>query len=134
MLPIITVENLYVTAYTGKVEIPILKDVVELIQHNPGITAKAMARQLEVRRSDLSGAVRLLTGKGIDDLLMVWRMMHALELLRTTRDDFETIARKCGYTRGKHLANAMKRELRLTPFEYRKGYRRGVQRPIKTRI
>lgn len=134
MIPIITVENLYVTAYTGKVEIPILKDVVALIQHDPGITAKALARQLEVRRPDLSGAVRLLTGKGIDDLLMIWRMMRALELLRTTTDDLATVAQKCGYTCAKHLANAMTRELRLTPYEYRKGYRRGVQRPVKNRI
>lgn len=134
MITKISVETLYIQASTGTVETPILKDMIPLIQRNPGITAKALARQLEERRTDLSGAIRLLTGKGIDELLMIWRMMRALELLRTTTDDFEVIAQKCGYTQGKHLANAMKRELRLTPFEYRNGYRRGVQRPVKTRI
>ena len=110
---------------------PILDAMLPLMIEHPGIRARQIARQLDVRQNDLSGAVRILTGYSLDPLLSQWRMYKALELLRTTNLSFTEIARICGYRQNKHLAKAMKRALKMTPFEYRNGYRRTVERPTK---
>lgn len=106
----------------------IIDAVALLLQRHPGLAPCAIANTLGVSRRDLSGAIRILMGITLEQLTNHWRMMTALELLRDSSIDFQTIALRCGYQHGKTLARALKRELHLTPFEYRNGYRRGASR------
>ena len=129
MEKIISLDAFYQQVSTNTVTIPILKEMSSHLSRSPGITCRALAKALDVDGRDLSGSVRLLTGMTLDAMLKRWHMMKALDLLRNTDYDYKTIARICGYSQPKNLERAMKRELHMTPYEYRNGYRRGVERP-----
>ena len=109
----------------------IIDAVVTLLHDHPEMWAKDIATALGVSRRDLSGAIKILTGTGLNAFVNEWHMRKAIELLKTTHLDLATIAHRCGYRQRKHLARALDQELGFTPFEYRNGYRRGVERPIR---
>ena len=111
----------------------IIDAVLTLLHANPGLWGKDLAEKLDIPRRDLSGAIRILTGMGINTFVTEWHKLKAIELLKNPRLDFATIAHRCGYRQPKHLARALDQELGFTPFEYRNGYRRGVQRPLRAR-
>ena len=126
----ITVEELYFKLRSaGSVEIPVLREISPYLTRSPGLRLKDLAKHLEVKPSELSAAIHLLTGETFDALLNKWRMYKALDLLKDTELTLEQVAEQSGYSQYKHLAKAMKRELQMTPFEYRHGYRRTVERP-----
>ena len=111
----------------------IIDQVVTLLQDTPGLWGKDIADKLGVRRRDLSGALYILTGMGTNAFVNEWHKLKALELLKDPHLDFATIAHRCGYRQRKHLARALDNDLGITPFEYRNGYRRGVERPPRNR-
>ena len=130
MIKQFTLSELYAHSRERPIGESLLDALIPMLHSNPGLQAKTIAKYLGVKTTDLSGAVRILTGRTMDALLSQWRMYKALDLLRNTELPFSDVAIRCGYRQYKHLAKAMKRELRITPFEYRNGYRRTVQRPI----
>lgn len=143
MLPKYTISELYARSPDTMTGDYIIDSLLTLLKNHTGMKshtgmktpagmkAKEVAKALGVRKSDLSGAVRILTGKTLDAMLTEWYMLKALELLSRTSLDFATIAQLCGFRHRKYLAQAMKRYLKMTPFQYRNGYLRGVQRPCQ---
>ena len=107
----------------------IIDQVVALLQENPALWGKDIANALGVSRRDLSGAMKILTGMGINAFVNEWHMLKAIELLHDPHLDFAEIAHRCGYRQRKYLARVLDHEFGFTPFEYRNGYRRGVERP-----
>lgn len=133
MLPKYTISELYARSPDTMTGDYIIDSLLTLLKSHAGMNPKEVAKALGVKKSDLSGAVRILTGKTLDAMLTEWYMLKALELLSRTSLDFATIAQLCGFRHRKYLAQAMKRYLKMTPFQYRNGYLRGVQRPVRLR-
>ena len=119
MKPIITIPQLYFVAREKPIEIPILRDLIPPLSRSPGITGKALAKAVDVKRSALSAAVQMLTGETLNDLLRQWRLLHAMYLLSCTRLSYQEVARQCGYKTVNGLSKFMERHLKCTAYEYR---------------
>ena len=119
MVPIISVSQLYFDSKEKNIEIPILRDLVPHLARSPGITGKALAKAVGVRRSALSNAVQMLTGETLNDLLRHWRLLHAMYLLSCTSLSYQDVASKCGYRTVNGLSKFMERNMRCTAYEYR---------------
>ena len=125
MTPVITPEQLYAQAQTNSVEIPILKDVTRYLVRSPGINGKTLAKVLDVKRSALSGAIQLLTGDTLNDLLKKWKLLHAMYLLRNTTLSYDDVANLCGFSGNRTLSRFMERMIKCTAYEYREGKSNG---------
>ena len=125
MTPIITIEQLYSQARTNTVEIPILKDTVQYLVRSPGISGKTLAMLLDVKRSALSGAIQLLTGETLNDVLKKWKLLHAMYLLGKTTLSYKDVANLCGYKTINGLSKFMERMIRCTAYEYRESRTHG---------
>ena len=125
MTPIITIEQLYSQARTNTVEIPILKNVVPYLVRSPGINGKTLAKLLDVKRSALSGAIQLLTGDTLNDLLKKWKLLHAMYLLSNTTLSYDDVAHLCGFSGNRTLSRFMERMIKCTAYEYREGRSNG---------
>ena len=125
MTPVITPEQLYVQAQTNSVEIPILKDVTRYLVRSPGINGKTLAKVLDVKRSALSGAIQLLTGDTLNDLLKKWKLLHAMYLLSNTTLSYDDVAHLCGFSGNRTLSRFMERMIKCTAYEYREGRSNG---------
>ena len=102
-----------------------------IIRQKPAIWSKDVAKSLNVSRRDLSAAIRLLVGKTLDEMVKEWRMLQAMEQLRSTDLDILDIARQCGYSNTRHLSFAMEKRLHMTPYEYRYGAHRNDIRKFR---
>ena len=125
MTPIITIEQLYSQARTNTVEIPILRDVTPYLVRSPGINGKTLAKLLEVKRSALSGAIQMLTGDSLNDMLKEWKLLHAMYLLRNTTLSYDDVANLCGFSGNRTLSRFMERMIKCTAYEYREGRSNG---------
>ena len=129
MIKTYTFDELYAHGKGHPIGERILDVVLPLLHTHPGWRVKTLAKHLGVKPNGLTATIHLLTGMTMETLLNKWRMYKALELLKDTELTLEQVAEQSGYTHYKHLAKAMKRELRMTPYEYRHGFRRTVERP-----
>ena len=125
MTPIITIEQLYSQARTNTVETPILKDVTPYLVRSPGINGKTLSKILDVKRSALSGAIQLLTGDTLNDLLKKWKLLHAMYLLSNTTLSYKDVANLCGYKTINGLSKFMERMIKCTAYEYRESRTHG---------
>ncbi len=125
MTPIITAEQLYSQAMTNSVETPILKDVTPYLVRSPGINGKTLSKILDVKRSALSGAIQLLTGDTLNDLLKKWKLLHAMYLLSNTTLSYKDVANLCGYKTINGLSKFMERMIKCTAYEYRESRTHG---------
>ena len=125
MTPVITPEQLYAQAQTNSVETPILKDVTRYLVRSPGINGKTLAKVLDVKRNALSGAIQLLTGDTLNDLLKKWKLLHAMYLLRNTTLSYDDVANLCGFSGNRTLSRFMERMIKCTAYEYREGKSNG---------
>ena len=125
MTPIITIEQLYSQARTNTIEIPILRDVTPYLVRSPGINGKTLAKLLDVKRSALSGAIQLLTGETLNDVLKRWKLLHAMYLLGKTTLSYKDVANLCGYKTINGLSKFMERMIKCTAYEYRENRTHG---------
>ena len=125
MKTVISVEELYLNSCTGEVETPILKDVVPYLVRSPGINGKTLSKILDVKRSALSGAIQLLTGDTLNDLLKKWKLLHAMYLLSNTTLSYKDVANLCGYKTINGLSKFMERMIKCTAYEYRESRTHG---------
>lgn len=107
---------------TGEV---IIDRILELLHEDAGLWGKDIAEKLELPRRDLSAALRVLMGIGLDELVNEWHRLSALELVETTDLDYDEIARRCGYRRQDYLATMFEKEYGMTLYSYRRGFKRG---------
>ena len=122
--PKVTVFELYKLPEDTQIGDTILDPVVETLRKKTTSLATDVAKELGVRRTDLTGAIRLLTGSTLEQFIKEWRMLQAVDLISNTDLDFLTIANRCGFSTADHLAVAMQKKLHKTPYEYRNGCHR----------
>ena len=125
MKPIISIETLYFQAQKDEVDTPIMKDVTPYLVRSPGINGKTLAKLLDVKRSALSGAIQLLTGETLNDVLKKWKLLHAMYLLGKTTLSYKDVANLCGYKTINGLSKFMERMIKCTAYEYRESRTHG---------
>ncbi len=107
---------------TGEV---VLDRIIGLLNEHPGLRGNDIAKSLGFKRRDLSSAVLVLMGHNLDVLVSQWHVLAGIEYLQTTDMSFGEISQKCGYTCHKNFAEAFENHFGYTPYEFRKGFKRG---------
>lgn len=124
LTPTATVAELFEMPADTKTGDKILDAVIEVIRSSHTLLVNDVAKELGVNRTDLSGAIRLLTGVSLVDMIHEWRLLQAMKLIKETDLDFLSIANTCGFTKAEHLSEALEREHHVTPYELRHGCHR----------
>lgn len=134
MEPKYLVTELFVRSRDQPTGESIIDAVVQVLRDTNMSRPGQIAKHLGVRKEHLSGAITILTGKSLDAMIVEWRMLQALYLLRTTDKDYPEIAHLCGFSQTKTLARAMERVLHMSPYEYRNGCHREQIRRYRKKL
>jgi len=103
---------------TGEV---ILDAVVPVLRRTNTQSVADVAAALDVEARHLSGAVQLLTGLPLKELILTWRALQARELLRDETLTLDEVAHRCGFVQKKNLIDFFARRYGMTPMVYRTG-------------
>lgn len=122
MKPRITVEELFNLPQDQPVNIAILDEVVETLRHTNVLWGKDIAQKMGVKKTDLNGAIHILVGTSLDEMVKTWRKLQAIDLLNHSECSYVEIASACGFRSLHSLSIFMNRETGLTPFEWREKY------------
>ena len=76
-------------------------------------------REVSLSRRSLEHRFKKIVGRTPHAEIQLTRMNRIKELLRETRLSVQAIAEKTGYEYGEYMAAAFKREIGMTPSEYR---------------
>ena len=68
-----------------------------LVRNRDVLRPEELARAMDVDVDDLRGAVRLLTGRGLRELITEWRMLEARQMLQRGTLQPAEVARRCGW-------------------------------------
>lgn len=120
-----TIGELFIRYRQEKTGEVVIDSILELLKGDAGLWGIDIAEKLGLPRRDLSAALRVVMGIGLDELVNEWHKLSALELLETTDLDYDEIARRCGYRRQDYLAAVFEREYGMTLYSYRRGQKRG---------
>lgn len=100
----------------------IMDAVVRVYLHHPTFkTPLEVARQLNVDKRELSGAIHILTGVSHDELMRQYRLRGIMELLTKTRLPVPAIATYYGYSTIHALNRFLTDQTELTANEIRSG-------------
>ncbi|KMS65962.1 AraC family transcriptional regulator [Prauserella rugosa] len=102
---------------------PVVGQALRLIHDDPGAqwTVARLAAHCGVSRAAFARRFTDLVGSPPMAYLADWRMTVAADLLRTTGDTAESVARKVGYANAFAFSAAFKRHRGLSPREHRVG-------------
>ncbi len=78
-----------------------------------------VAEYCGISHEHLSRSYRQETGQTMIQYLTHIRLTHAVNLLLSTREPVDAIARKCGFDNGNYFAKVFRRHLDCSPSEYR---------------
>lgn len=119
MKPKITLEEILSKPLFTNTGLPIVDDVLRIMNYNPVLTPKEVATILDAPKRDLSAAIMLLTGVPLDVFIKECRKRQAIQLLNDTDLDYEDIAHRCGFSSLHNLSLFLNRETGLTAYEWR---------------
>lgn len=94
------------------------------------VTAEGLISAVPMSRRRLHDAFLHYIGRSAAEELMRVRMERARELLLTTDEKLEVVARESGFATASHLHEVFNRTLKLTPGAYRKKF--GVEREARS--
>ena len=83
------------------------------------LTLRTLSEKLNISSSYLSTIFKKETGKTLTDFIAQRRVERAMELLRTTRLQIQTIAQHCGILDVHYFSKIFKKVTGKTPKEYR---------------
>ncbi len=117
---ITSVEELYRNggAPTGEIVVDAVVDYVKRVKSH---SAEEVATFLNVDKRLLSGTMKLLVGVTLQEFILQWRVLQAIDLLDDRSLPVEEVAHRCGFKRDKNLIAAFQSRLGTTPYAYRNG-------------
>ena len=97
--------------------------VLSYIKSNLGsdLSLTALSEQVYLNPSYLSRRFKEVTGKNIKDTILELRMEEACRLLKDSTNRIKNIAGLLGYESAAHFSRIFKKEMSITPQEYRDG-------------
>ncbi len=117
---ITNVEELYKSKGAPVGEI-IVDAVVDYVRKVKSHSAEDVANFLRVDRRLLSGVMKVLVGVSLQEFILQWRVLQAIDLLDDKSLSFEEVAHRCGFKRYKNLIATFQSRLGTTPYAYRNG-------------
>jgi len=105
----------------------VIEDTKEFIYNNIGndITRDDVSAHVFLNPDYLSRIFKKDTGYSISEYILKTRISVACDLLLKTQLSISKIAASCGYTHMAHFSKMFKKEVGLTPVEYRFKYKNG---------
>lgn len=85
-----------------------------------GITSQQIIQEVSVSRTALEKRFQKHLGRSIHQELVRVRLTHVKRLLRTTELPMPDIAARCGFSYASQLSHVFRREVGLTPMQYRR--------------
>lgn len=121
--PIMTIDELYARGGepTGDT---LLDAVVKVMIETQLLEGKHVAKLLDVPERKLSGAMELLMGLSLSQLIHEWRFRQACQLLKETELPLDEVAQKCGFGNSRPMNLVFKKRLNTTLYQYRYGHPR----------
>jgi len=116
-----TVEELYKSngAPTGEI---IVDAVVDNVKRTTTHSSADIALLLKVKNLTwLSGAMQLLLGLPLQEFILRWRLMQAIDLLDNPELSVAEVAKRTGFSSENYLISVFRRRLGITPYAYRNG-------------
>ena len=98
-----------------------MRTIIEQHLADSDFTVDTLAYDLRISRTSLYNKVKGLTGNSPSDLIRLYRIAHAKELLRQQRLSTVEVAEQVGFTDIKHFREVFKKAVGVTPSEYAKG-------------
>ncbi len=116
--PITTVEELYKShgAPTGEI---IVDAVVEYVKNMRDRSVTNVAEYFGQDSVILSGAIKMLVGVTLQEFIIQWRVLQALDLLDDPSLSVAEIARRTGFKCEKNFVQTLRRRVGVTPYAYR---------------
>ncbi|WP_226527235.1 response regulator [Metabacillus niabensis] len=101
--------------------VELVKSVLSIIEHSymEDLSLSVLADQAGFNSSYLSRLFKLETGAGFVQYLRNVRMKHACRLLKKTELTNKDVAKEVGFWDEKHFRRTFKKDIGLTPGEYR---------------
>ena len=102
---------------------PMIRKVMTYIDGNLSgdLTLTTLAQLMEITPSYLSTLFHRETGSTLALYIATARMKAALQLLRTTRLQIQTVAQLCGFSDPNYFSKQFKRHFGITPLQYQRG-------------
>jgi len=91
-------------------------------------TVAAYAKKLNITPNHLSQTIKEVTGKTASSLIQDRRLTEAKYLLKHTDETVHSIALTLGYSEGSHFAKFFRKQLGVSPAEYRISESEGMRR------
>lgn len=104
---------------------PILDAVEYCLSHTSYVTAKDVADYICAPVKVLTGAVRLLTGQYLCDLIEDYRLLQISHMLHETELSIDLVASQCGYSERTTLERLFDRRVGLSPSQWREHCKQG---------
>ena len=103
---------------------PLIRKAVTLIDSDlsADLSSSRIAKELKVSRGYLSTAFKQAMHQTLSEYVCKRRMEHAAHLLETTHLQIQTVALHCGILDVQYFSKLFKKELYLTPSQYRKAH------------
>jgi YesN/AraC family two-component response regulator len=98
-----------------------MRTIIEQHLSDSDFTVDTLAYALRISRTSLYNKVKGLTGNSPSDLIRLYRIAHAKDLLRQQRLSTVEVAEQVGFTDIKHFREVFKKAVGVTPSEYAKG-------------
>ena len=98
---------------------PDVKQYISLNYHDPSLSTGDIADHLGLHVNYLSSLYKKKTGESILDIISIYRISHAKELLRSTSKKVDEIALLSGYQNSQSFFRVFKKLEGVTPNQYR---------------
>lgn len=96
-----------------------LCSIVEKHGRDTDFGVQQLASQMKLSRVQLNRRVKSLSGSSIADLMLLYRMKVAKQLLRDTRESIKEIAWKCGFRHQGNFCRSFNLVFSTSPSQYR---------------
>lgn len=106
--------------------IPEVKNYIDINFGNPNLSVEQLASDLSMHRGSLSRGFHRTYGVTLSSYIISCRMKNASELLTTTDYSIAEIAHDCGWSSAHYLSEVFTKKIGITPFEFRKRFRKNV--------
>lgn len=84
------------------------------------LTIKEISNSLHISPSSLCHIIKSQTQMSVMNFVLVNKITHSVRLLRTTNMSIDDIARKCGFNSHSNFCVNFKKQMGVSPMEYRK--------------
>ena len=117
---ITTVEELYKNggAPTGQIVVDAVVDYVKKVRSH---SVENVAIILKMDQRFLNETMKVFVGVTLQEFILQWRILQAIDLLDDESLSYEQVAHRCGFRRVKNLIATFRARLGTTPYAYRNG-------------